>query len=47
MCVCVFVHLCLYMVITYNRLCKPSKVANPARGQLHRENVTFRVLLRA
>ena len=36
------------MVITYSKgKNQPSKVANPARGQLNRENEFFSVLVRA
>ena len=41
---------CMYvcMVITYNKsMDQPGKVANPARGQLNRENEYFPVRVRA
>ena len=43
-------YVCMYvcMVITYSkRMDQPGKVANPARGQLNRENKYSPVLVRA
>ena len=39
MCVCMYVSMYLCMVSTYSKSKdQPGKVANPARGQLNREN---------
>ena len=41
-------YVCVYMVIIYSKgKDQPSKVANPARGQLNRENEFFPVPIRA
>ena len=46
--ICMYVCMCVCMVIAYSK-CKdqPGKVANPARGQLNRENEYFPVRVRA
>ena len=46
--VCVYACLFVCMVITYSTsMDQPGKVANPARGQLNRENDHFHVPARA
>ena len=44
--VCMYMYLCI--VITYSKsMDRPGKIANPARGQLNRENEYFPVPVRA
>ena len=51
---CIHVNVCMYVYMyvcmyghTYSKKDQPGKVANPARGQLNRENEYFHVRVRA
>ena len=46
-CVCVCMYVCMYGHTYSKSIDQPGKVANPARGQLNRENEYFPVRVRA